>query len=446
MKTPFHYQDEDADLLARGEVMGLASDPGCGKTFTALLAAQRAGYRRIVVCCPAVARPVWYEEVEEFDLWTPLRLSDVLESGADYRLDGPFVLICGYEHLVASQPARELLFNEIGAFDLLICDEAHYLKNPAARRTTLVYDDLAEHATATWPLSGTFMLNHPGELWSHLNLLAPDRIDHMNYFVFTHTYCRWAEKRIGRGKVVQKIVGADKARAPELKDRMTGLFARRRADISNLPPLNFRMRPVEHDRRAQRELEAAYSTNTEADRQIRAALAAPDPLAALNTLDAHLARIRTAMALAKVPAMVSIVEDLMENTCDKVLLWVWHMKPFDRLLEALPDAVSIRGDTTVKKREDAVRRFQNDPETRVFIGQIQAAGTAITLTKATREIFLEQAFTPALNFQAAKRAHRIGQTQSVFCETLYLPDTVDEAIIRLLNAKLGDIRLLEGAV
>jgi SNF2 family DNA or RNA helicase len=97
-----------------------------------------------------------------------------------------------------------------------------------------------------------------------------------------------------------------------------------------------------------------------------------------------------------------------------------------------------------RERDAAVAAFQNDPTHRVFIGQIVAAGQAITLTAARRAVFLEMAWTPSANFQALKRCHRIGQRWPVLGEALCAPG-LDEAVQGLLVRKARDIKTLEAA-
>ena len=87
----------------------------------------------------------------------------------------------------------------------------------------------------------------------------------------------------------------------------------------------------------------------------------------------------------------------------------------------------ITGET--RNRDALVARFQNDPTCRVGVFQIQAAGTALTMTACRRAIFVEQAWTPALNTQAIKRHHRIGSTNAVLAEVLVAPG-LDEIVGR----------------
>ncbi len=83
--------------------------------------------------------------------------------------------------------------------------------------------------------------------------------------------------------------------------------------------------------------------------------------------------------------------------------------------------------------------FQNDPDTRIFIGNIKAAGTAITLTASDRVYFVEQEWVPGDNTQAAQRCHRIGQTKSVNAIFVTISGSLDEKIGAILARKAKDI-------
>jgi SWI/SNF-related matrix-associated actin-dependent regulator of chromatin subfamily A-like protein 1 len=81
------------------------------------------------------------------------------------------------------------------------------------------------------------------------------------------------------------------------------------------------------------------------------------------------------------------------------------------------------------------QKFQSDPKCRVFVGQVVAAGTAITLTAAHQVMFVEADWTPANNQQAAMRCHRIGQTKPVTVRFVGMANSIDERIQRVLKQK-----------
>jgi len=106
--------------------------------------------------------------------------------------------------------------------------------------------------------------------------------------------------------------------------------------------------------------------------------------------------------------------------------------------------VTITGATHPRARVDAVKRFQEDPFIRGFFGQIQAAGTGITLTAAHDLLFVETSWVPSDNAQAAMRIHRIGQKS--LCDVRYavLPGSIDAIIARAVMRKSESIAKVLG--
>ena len=82
-----------------------------------------------------------------------------------------------------------------------------------------------------------------------------------------------------------------------------------------------------------------------------------------------------------------------------------------------------------------MKKFRTDPSCRVFVSNIEAGKTGLTLIEATRVMFLDMAWTPADLYQCEDRAHRIGQTKPVVCEYVIVPDTVEDLVLELLSSK-----------
>jgi len=97
--------------------------------------------------------------------------------------------------------------------------------------------------------------------------------------------------------------------------------------------------------------------------------------------------------------------------------------------------VRLVGDDNQKARQEAVDRFQNDPDVRVFIGSITAAGVGITLTAATHVVFSELDWVPGNVSQAEDRCHRIGQLGSVTVQHIVLEGSIDEKLAQAIIRK-----------
>jgi SNF2 family DNA or RNA helicase len=443
----FPYQERAVAALEGGATL-LAAAPGAGKTACAITFAQRAGARLILVICPAIAQGVWLAETPRW--WPEARafLLRDLVTCSDWPAD-PTLIVTSYDLIVRNARARKWITER--QFDLGICDESHALKSPEAKRTMLLYGPrcagggLLDRCARVILLSGTPTPNGlPSELWSALRRFAPDLIDHLEFDPFNRRFCtfklRQVQTRYGL-KTIEQIAGAS-ARAPELARAIAPFWHRPpREEIErDLPPLRMvtRRLPAEMlDDKAIGKLEKSPEAE-----QLRAAIEDGD----LRGIEGHLSRLRRLLALAKVRATIAWVEDLLDQGEPKVICFGWHTEPLAQLHAALAahKPLLIDGGTPQRDRDAAVAAFQNDPTRRVFIGQIQAAGQAVTLSAARRVVFVEQAWSPSLNWQALKRAHRISQHHPVLGEALCAPG-LDEAVQALLVRKSRDIRTLESA-
>ena len=105
------------------------------------------------------------------------------------------------------------------------------------------------------------------------------------------------------------------------------------------------------------------------------------------------------------------------------------------MLKSRINYIRIDGRIDVKKRYDAVKKFQNDPKCQVAVLSLTASSQGITLTAAQCVVFAEMNWTPGIMIQAEDRAHRIGQASSVTCYYLYGEDTIDSLIYPRLRLK-----------
>jgi SNF2 family DNA or RNA helicase len=147
------------------------------------------------------------------------------------------------------------------------------------------------------------------------------------------------------------------------------------------------------------------------------------------------AKARRKVAEAKIPFIIEHVKRVLESQ-PKVLVFAHHIEVISQLSDAFTDAehVVYYGGTPEKQRAANVERFQKDPECKVFIGGLQAAGVGLTLTAASLVVFAEiDGKDPR---QAEDRVHRIGQVNPVLIQTLVFDWSVDANLARMMIAKV----------
>jgi SWI/SNF-related matrix-associated actin-dependent regulator 1 of chromatin subfamily A len=170
----------------------------------------------------------------------------------------------------------------------------------------------------------------------------------------------------------------------------------------------------------------------------------------LSFLDAaHISTLRRLVGEAKAPVFArQLVEELHGGT-DKIVVFCAHKAPIEHLRHALGKAdfghVVLDGSTSSTTRTAIVEKFQDDPDCRVFIGNIHAAGTGITLTAASQLVMLESDWSPAVNAQALKRVHRIGQDRNVHVRFIALSKSIDADIAAAVARKTQAIVAVQGS-
>jgi hypothetical protein len=146
--------------------------------------------------------------------------------------------------------------------------------------------------------------------------------------------------------------------------------------------------------------------------------------------------LRHEQALRKLPKCIEYLTETLENNNEKVVVFAHHKDVIAELETALAPfgLVKIDGSTPVGERGGIVDAFQNG-SARVFLGSIGAAGVGLTLTAASRVVFVELDWTPKAMNQAEDRCHRIGQKDTVLVQHLVIDGTLDAKIAKMLVRK-----------
>jgi SWI/SNF-related matrix-associated actin-dependent regulator 1 of chromatin subfamily A len=259
------------------------------------------------------------------------------------------------------------------------------------------------------------------------------------YKTFRDYFCDVTQTTYG-----DKIVGNKRDRIPTLIAAFEPHYIRRRKEdvMSQLGAIAYRDLPVDVHA-------PGVHVEAELDAVVNGVLALqPDDVAAMNMLRDLLSRHeeafairRHALGVLKVVPVAAWIDDFLEAHPDeKVLLFAHHKEVLRRYESALKHYLPavITGETSMGARANAVDRFQNDPLTRVFIGQNVAASTSVTLTAGSTVVMAEPDYTPNVNYQAISRAHRIGQLRPVIAYFAFAAGTMDQSLTRILRRRTAD--------
>ena len=391
----------------------LADEQGLGKTVEALATIEADGAFPAVVVCPASLKLNWEREAGR---WLPHRTVAVVD-GRQAVPPTAEITILNYEIVDHHREALTRLRPRA-----LVLDEAHYCKNPAAKRTRAVRR-LAESTgrdALRLALTGTPVLNHPDELISQLRVLG--RLE-----------------EFGSGARFRQ-----QFRGPLTEERLHWHLRRRcfvrRLKSEVLPQLPAKRQvvvPVALDNKREYELAErdviAWLREQPLDlSELRARIAATLRAKRL----AQLGALQRIAARGKLKAALAWIDDFLASG-EPLVLFAHHREVQEAVLERFPRALHLLGSDSVEAREIAVAEFQDPHGPQLIVCATGVAAQGITLTRASNVAFLELEWTPAMHDQAEDRCHRIGQRDAVTAWYLLAASTIDETMARLIQRKRG---------
>lgn len=438
--TPYPFQKDPAALFALSRNRSyLALDPGLGKTPVAGMVRNALNVPTVYISPPFLTRNV----EEEFNKWSTLSEDGPegarLEAPAIVRLDTkeapiytPDVLIVP-DSIIHRPEVRGEIFGvaaraeKLGVEPLLFVDEAQRFKTPEALRTEALFgseekDGIIKAFPRQVYLSGTPMPNRPIELYSVLSKVAPETIDFMSYDEFGLRFCNGFFDGYGYDFISRDAKLEDMR---ELRRRVYGTFMlrlKKKDVLKELPPKTEEL-VIIGDRPAK-----LIAMEEEILREH-----SPEDLMTGKVATDNLATYRKELGLLKVKPAVDFIKSLLEESSESLLIFAYHKDVIEELSQRLKkfEPLVITGKTPMGERNEIVKKFQTEPKRRLFIGNYLAAGIGLTLTKATRVIFVEFSFVPTENDQASDRAHRIGQKDHVFVQFLIYANSVDRKVMEI---------------
>jgi superfamily II DNA or RNA helicase len=376
-------------LVQRRTILG--DEMGLGKTVQAIAAMAHLaarGRRHFLVVCPASVAANWAREVAAHSGLHPRVLhGDDRDAGIrTWIADGGVGIVTFPQlgHLRAEGLPRPAL---------LVVDEAHYVKNPAAQRSERTAE-WARAAERVLFMSGTPMENTVDEFRNLVDYLKPD--------------------------VAASIdPAAGLAGAAAFRRSVATVYLRRNQEdvLTELPELvqvDEWERFGKHDGAAYRR---AVLKRSFADMRRAAFVQAPEPTA-------KLVRLR------------EIVAEAMDNN-RKVVVFSFFRDVIETVLTELgPLAIGpITGSVPARRRQELVDEFTRAPEPKVLVSQIEAGGVGLNIQAASVVILCEPQVKPTVEAQAIARAHRMGQVRTVQVHRLLVENSVDERLLEILGTK-----------
>jgi len=441
------FQKEGAALLSVSRRAMLVWDPGVGKTPTAVRACLLASAARILVFCPPIGTAVWRQHFKDWSDVRDIRVIDPAGAITPYRfMAGEGVRVVPYSRARFSSVMRAASSDP---WDVVILDEAHYLKNSSALRTKAIYGfkiDLEgsplKNASRVWQLTGTPLLNHPAEFWTHLYALAPDTIilpgfGVMTEEVFTDRFCVTQPTPYG-----VRIFGG--RNTYELSQRIKPFVNRKRLKdvILDMPELRIVEHSLPADTPIEHALRAELVQAMSGFEDVESFDSDDELLAAVQAGGVAFSTIRRLIGRAKIEGVAELAADELDDAKDdKVIVFAHHREVIEGLTLRLKrfSPLVIHGGTPMKQRDLAIEQFQNDERRRLIILAIEAAGEVITLHASHNVIVAEPSPVPAKNHQAIARAHRKGQKHPVLARFVLLPGTLDARLMSIIARKTRDI-------
>jgi SNF2 family DNA or RNA helicase len=450
----FPHQTAGGLRIGAGTPTYLGFDMGIGKTRTFIEAVRLRKARRVLVLCPASALLVWKREIQ---LWHPGSRFVIVRTAADFTAPATYYIV---SHGLMSQkpgPVPEALATGL-AFDMTAIDEAHAYNAADTNRVKALRRAALRLGYIT-PLSGTPMRNHAGDLYTLLSICWPRGLVKPNGATmarhdYEERFCKVTHKTFGGARMIRVIEGSKNL--DQLKAMIAPFMLRVRKEevFEDLPSIIWDQVPVPLDASLMPDAEAAQF-----ERAINGILADAGPTANPDVLiealrvmggSVGIATLRRMLGIAKLRGATDYLIDMLDNLPPdrKVLVFAHHAHVIGALTRHLGEYAPavITGETRPKDREIAVDKFLNEKQCRVFIGNIQAAGTAITLVgprcRCSDVVFVESSWTPMDNAQAACRVHRIGQKDGVVVRMLSAAGTVDDLVNNLLIRKAREFTAL----
>jgi SNF2 family DNA or RNA helicase len=410
---------------------------GCGKTITTIAVLGRAylnGYiNRVLILAPKSIVAVWEEEFIKYAGF-PYSLLVLTGSSAKKVEQLQKIPEQGLQVAVLNYDSISLLEAELLQWraDFIVADESTRIKNPNAKTSKAVHR-IAKKCRYRMILTGSPITQNPLDLYSQYKMLD-DSIFGTSFYAFKNRYAVL-------GYFKQPVAYQN---LPELVEKAHSIAYRvTKADALDLPETIDEVHPIILESKAMRlykefvrdsymELSKGEVTATNILTRI---LRLQQMTGGFIKADEELDRYE-AVSTAKMEALEDILDSALEAG-DKLVIMARFLPEIHEISKLLDKKAIgyalIHGG--IKDRAEEIRRFQEEQDCQVFLGQIQTSSMGITLTAASTCVFYSLSYNYADYIQAKARIHRIGQKKKCVYIHLIAKGTIDETVMEALQRK-----------
>ena len=382
-----HYQEFGTKYILHQKRVLLGDEMGLGKTIQAIAAMNHLhhkGHRYFLVICPAGLLLNWKREIEKLtDMQAYMLHGTGISDFEIWKSDGGIAIV-NYEGL------DKIIFEKDFPLDMVVVDEAHFVKNKETQRTrnTVRMIEQAEYALY---MTGTAIENNVDEMCYLIECLNPSiasEVKDMKYLAKADLFRKKIAPVYLRRKRVDVLM-----ELPELTIHDEWCMMNEEEIIS------YRKAVESGNFMAMRRVSWSSLNSTKAERMVELCLQA-------------LGEGRKVVIFSYFLETLSFVTDLL-------------------LGESLP---VISGKLSLEKRQEILKQF-DEPVARVLPIQINVGGIGLNIQTAEIVILCEPQLKPSDEMQAISRVYRMGQINHVFVYRLLSADTIDEVLVKRLNEK-----------
>lgn len=411
----------------------LADDMGLGKTLQTLTTIQHfkdEGYldkQKVLVIAPTSLLTNWQEEIRKF---TP-ELTSYIFHGTKRKFPQEEYDIYLTSYGIIRKDVEK--FNKKKWF-ITIIDEAQNIKNPDTKQTRAVKKIKAKHKIA---LSGTPVENRLSEYWSIFDFINKGYLSTLKQF--RQNFILPIEKEKNQDTLenfkqitqpfILRRLKSDKNIIKDLPDKITNDIY---CDMSKQQVSLYK------------EILDTSMKEVDANEGIKRKGLVLKLITSLKQVCNHPSQFSKSKKCkiedsGKMQTLMNILENILESN-EKVLIFTQYVQMGDIMKKLIEETFNeevlyLHGSLSRKKRDELVKKFQDNTQSKIFIISLKAGGTGLNLTAANNVIHYDLWWNPAVENQATDRAYRIGQKDNVMVYRFITKGTFEEKINQMIHDK-----------